>query len=304
MENESANPEDGLQLAADMRQIRAGRGLSFRDVAERTRLPEGVLEAFETNVLFDHPTFNQVYIRSVVRTYATAIDLPEDEALAALEQSLVGMYRGDLGSRYLGEAASPVDVPPPRVSTTRTISSAPTPSEIAHASTPPGSTGLFVRRTVVQRIATVVLVISLLLAGALLVRALLSSDDVDEPSADDAPVPVSAPPPPNEALSVTHGEPAYTPGDTLSAYIRSLGSPVRAIRIRVDRDLRRPYWIERDSSLVLRFAERIIVQEHDGLVEIDIPVIGYSSGRLRDGVPLVLTRARLEELVADEEASG
>ncbi len=303
METESANPNDGVQLARDLRQIRANRGMSFADVAEETRLPEGVLEAFERNILFDHPTFNQVYLRSVVRTYAAAVQIAEVDALDALEQALVGMYRGDLAKAYLeGDAATRAAVPPPHESTARTISSAPTPAEIAEATRQPGPTGVFVRRALVVRVIAIIAGLALIMLAIWLIRGLMEEPgDVAAP-ANDPPIPVAELPPPDEQIRTPIVERSVETSDSLDAVIRSLGRPVREIRIRVDRDLRRPYWIERDSILSLRFLDRIIIQEHDGLVEIDIPTLGYSSGRLSAGVPLVLTRARLNSLVGSVDA--
>ncbi|MEX2401813.1 MAG: helix-turn-helix domain-containing protein [Rhodothermales bacterium] len=96
-------PEHGHRFAQDMRRIREARNLSVADVNEETKIPRGLIEAFEDRALFDHPQFNRVYLRSFVRTYAQVIAIDADVALDALEEALSARYAGSLAVEYLDE---------------------------------------------------------------------------------------------------------------------------------------------------------------------------------------------------------
>ena len=90
-----------------MRRIRESRHISIDDLHEETKIPIGLLEAFEDTALFDHPQFNRVYLRSFVRTYANVLDIDPEVALAGLEEALADRYAGSLAADYLGETPRP-----------------------------------------------------------------------------------------------------------------------------------------------------------------------------------------------------
>ena len=96
--------DSGRKFAGDMRRIRESRHISIDDLHEETKIPIGLLEAFEDTALFDHPQFNRVYLRSFVRTYANVVDVDADVALAALEDALGDKYAGSLAADYLDES--------------------------------------------------------------------------------------------------------------------------------------------------------------------------------------------------------
>lgn len=85
----------------DMRQIREDRGVSIGDIHEETRIAQTLIESFEDGSLYDHPSFNRIYLRSFIRVYAEAIEISPEEALEALEAGLDGTYQGELADRYL-----------------------------------------------------------------------------------------------------------------------------------------------------------------------------------------------------------
>lgn len=99
--------ESGRRFAGDMRRIRESRHISIDDLHEETKIPIGLLEAFEDTALFDHPQFNRVYLRSFVRTYANVLDIDPEVALAGLEEALADKYAGSLAADYLGETTQP-----------------------------------------------------------------------------------------------------------------------------------------------------------------------------------------------------
>lgn len=344
MENESVNPQDGIRFAGDLGRIRERRGLTLEDLVKSTRIPEGILRSLETNALFDHPAFNRVYLRSIVRGYAAEVDVEESDILDALEQALIGMYRGALARKYLGEAENATDrletggetaeptgiaaaqAPAPddqlrarritreqlsderpeaedTASVPRSISSTPSPS-IPTSTAPLSPSGVFIRTALVKRIVVAIVLITLAIAAIFLVRALRetgaeavgpSNERTDEAAAVPiTPTPVESAAAVEQRTATVDAGIVAAVGDSVEVLIVSLGRPVREIRIRVDDDLRRPYWIERDSVLSVHMRERIIVENHQGLVEVRIPATGYASGRLRVGAPLTLRRSAVE----------
>jgi len=97
-----------VRFAREMRRIRELRDVSVEDVHEQTRIAPSVIEDFEEGELYDHPTFNEVYLRSFVRAYAEAIDISPEEALSALDTVLTGTYDGSLAASYLDDDVPPV----------------------------------------------------------------------------------------------------------------------------------------------------------------------------------------------------
>ncbi|MEX1055723.1 MAG: helix-turn-helix domain-containing protein, partial [Rhodothermales bacterium] len=125
---QESSKESGTRLARDMRKIREARHLTVQDLHEETKIPQGLIEAFEESALFDHPQFNRVYLRSFVRTYAQVVGIEADSALSALEEALANRYVGSLAVEYLGEAperASEID--------DEVVQPAPEPEEAASA---------------------------------------------------------------------------------------------------------------------------------------------------------------------------
>lgn len=98
---EASHSNTGQQLADDLRRIREDRDVSLDALHDETKIPVGLLQQFEETGLFDHPMFNRVYLRSLIRAYAEMVEIPTDTALTALDQALDGSYDGLLVTRYL-----------------------------------------------------------------------------------------------------------------------------------------------------------------------------------------------------------
>jgi hypothetical protein len=332
-----------------MRRARETCGLSLQDLVESTRIPEGLLEAFETNALFGHPAFNRVYLRSVVRGYAAAVRIPESEALDGLEQALQGRYHGELARQHAASSQKPPTIPDDRdeaperlVETsgkkkqvrripaprdtksaparpTVSISSAPSKDELASISATASARSVVVRPSLVRRVVLAVVAIGSIAAAVWFARSVSSRGDaadsssgIENASTVGAHVPASqdAIPDPESSQTVFSGGrvddegvaddlPAL--GDSIRVHVRSLGRPVRDIRIRVDADLRRPFWIERDSTLAIKFADRVIIEEHGGLVVVEVPSVNYTSGLLKPGSAFVLSRRRLDRFLNSKD---
>lgn len=90
----------GKRFSRDMRLIREDRGMSIDDIHAETRIARTLIESFEQGGLYNHPTFNEVYLRSFVRAYADAVGISQDDALDGLESALDGAYDDALAVRY------------------------------------------------------------------------------------------------------------------------------------------------------------------------------------------------------------
>ena len=100
MADESSSPA-GKRFSEDLRRIREERDISIDDVHADTRIAKTLIESFEEGRLYDHPTYNRVYLRSFVKEYAKVVDISEDAALSGLEAALEGTYQNALADQYL-----------------------------------------------------------------------------------------------------------------------------------------------------------------------------------------------------------
>jgi len=94
--------EAGVRFARDLRTIRELRKVTLDDVHQKTRITPTLITAFESDGLFDHPTFNRVYLRSFVRAYAGCISVEPDRVLHHLDRALEGEYRNELAVQITG----------------------------------------------------------------------------------------------------------------------------------------------------------------------------------------------------------
>jgi len=96
----------GKRFSRDMRRIREDRDISVDGMHTETRIARSLIQSFEEGGLYDHPTFNEVYLRSFVRAYAESLDISPEVALDGLDAALNGTYENEIAERYLGTAAS------------------------------------------------------------------------------------------------------------------------------------------------------------------------------------------------------
>lgn len=70
--------------------------MTLESLHEATKVPLELLREFEETGLFNHPMFNRVYLRSLIRAYADTVGISPGEALAALDLALAGTYQHEL----------------------------------------------------------------------------------------------------------------------------------------------------------------------------------------------------------------
>lgn len=123
---EEASFPAGHRFSDDLRQIREDRGITVDEIHSETRIARTLIESFEEGALYDHPTYNRVYLRSFIKAYADAIEISRERALSALDAALEGTYQHELAQEYLsGEADPPNPDPPEEESPESSASEAP-----------------------------------------------------------------------------------------------------------------------------------------------------------------------------------
>ncbi len=108
-----------------------------------------------------------------------------------------------------------------------------------------------------------------------------------------APAPVETPPPAPDTTAA-EAPPAPAPlvlGDTMTVYVVAARGPLQRLRVQVDDDLRRPYWIEEGDSMRFRPVERIIFQNPRALRRARITLEGFPYPVSPEDTLIVLTRA-------------
>ena len=97
---------------SDLRAVREGRGTSLEEIQQQTRIPVDVLRRFEEGHLLQDESYNDVYIRAFLKSYAKAVGIPQADAIAAYDASLSGRYAGQLHPEYDPGAAPPPPAAP------------------------------------------------------------------------------------------------------------------------------------------------------------------------------------------------
>ena len=107
----------GTSFEADLRAARDAADLSLTDIQQKTRIPVDVLRRFEEGDLIGDPTYNEVYLKAFLQSYAKAVGVPPSAVLAAFAEQKRGGYGGSLHPEHEGGAASapPGAGPPPPV---------------------------------------------------------------------------------------------------------------------------------------------------------------------------------------------
>lgn len=88
-------------LEADLRAAREAAEVTIEDIHQETRLAEDIIERFEAGKLIGDPSFNIIYLKAFLRSYADAVGVPPHRVEAALEAAKTGAYHGELHPDYV-----------------------------------------------------------------------------------------------------------------------------------------------------------------------------------------------------------
>ncbi len=94
------------RFEADLRALREASGLPLERVQEETRIPLDVLRRFEAGQLLGDDHYNEVYLKALLRAYATAVGVPPPEVVEAYAAERAGRYDGAL-RHHLDAGATP-----------------------------------------------------------------------------------------------------------------------------------------------------------------------------------------------------
>jgi hypothetical protein len=288
----------GRRFAADLKTLRAERGFGKRDLIEALRLAEDVVDELEETGLVDNPTFNRVYLRSLYSSYASVLGVDARVLLDGIEAAMAGTYDGELahlldktpsGPETPGldaptdETAEATDVPAVDADTVVESPQFPTPEPAVIFTTAAADTTLGQKRFLLPN--TRGLATALLSALALIaliwfaVARLLSAPETpSEGSAvqDSVSNTLDVPAPPEP-------DPVVLP-DTMTLFITARTEILDPVRVAVDRDIRRPYWVELDSTISFRFVDRIQIDREADHAAYSLDGWSVPEAWLTDGV--------------------
>jgi len=268
----------GRRLASDLRALREERGIDTDSILEATRLSADILEAFEESGLVDHPTFNRVYLRSIVGSYARLLEIDDKDVFSALDATLEGRYHGALRQKYLLpadhsdgpsfsliEAESDRPEPPSHlIEPVRAASEAPG-DEVESDQQDPVTTNRSDSR------GWILGLVSVFIIAVLAVIWFYPKSATDAGAAGG---PESEPADSTEAIERPDPEPEWIMlGDSIRFDVIATTEPLDPIRVKVDNDMRRPYWIEHLDTLTF-YAVNSIAFERE-LDVADILMDGY-----------------------------
>jgi hypothetical protein len=303
----------GERFARDMRRIREEHDVSMEDIHDQTMISVHIIESFEQDGLFEHPTFNQVYLRSFIRSYANAAGVDPEDALEHLGRALDGEYTNELAVQYLGD--EPAEAAPPTTDSDDSPSNAAvspsqpkgkeedsrtrlpveeaddTPSDTEDLSGREPSEEELIqdenRRGILIGIgAVLVIIITWVLVDVFQGGNAADTSGSLEPAADSAD--------PNQLMPISFDSlarltaPRVNIGDTM--YFTIIAQQrLNPIRIQRDDDLRRPYFFNRGQAGVFPARQEITISEDLG--DIRLLVNGHEFPNLQAvPPPLVLNR--------------
>ncbi len=320
MSSESTGSSSGRLFAADLKATREENEITIEQMHARVRAPINVLEEFEETALLDNDMFNKVYLRSFVRSYAAAIDFDEARALAALEAALSGEYRGELRLPPGTEPVAPVAETPEAGLEDKTTAPGKPPEEkdvgvdpiptpvpaklreeagqsfqFAPLPRPKKPARLSRRSRFAPRTMPMIRWPYVLLGGAVILVIVIfifqrfsGRQPVEVVAKPDSTLIQAKPLPPEP-------QPIVLP-DTLSVFVVAVGR-IDPIYVRVDKDIRRPYWIEKGDSLLFRPTERILIQSRRTLKLARITLEGYDYPKTPADTLVVITRETAREIL-------
>ena len=294
----SSGEVPGRFFATDLRLIRKHHQVTLDDVSRKTKIPVEIVDLFEQTGLLDHPRFNEIYLRSFVKQYAQAIGVAQRSALAALEASLDERYTGSLAEEYLPASASSAptvsDDAEPGASPESTVSEeepedAPeqprpaTPTAGAaqagtdehgysidalkkEAASVPRHRRAETRR---RRPAIAPPIFSPAVLFGLLVILLTVLIYFAWPILR-TPTPEAAP----EGIDTTTVDPVPRLPDTLRVVLAAEGGPLSGIRVQIDEEDSRRYWIEPSDSIVFQVRDRIAITAATAMENLGVRVDG------------------------------
>ena len=302
-------PTSLREFLTDLSAIRTKKEVTLDDLRIATKVYPHIISEFETNGLDGHPLFNNVYVRALVRSYAHAVGISAEEVVELYGKAVDGEYRRELAVAHLG--LSPADVPGEQPATVQENAEPVFKPDNFDFEVPPSTTSSRVTWVAAESekkpdplagirnmLASILSKESALIQwgtvaigggiGLLLIMQLLAAQgssenevlppvenevtaaipqpvelaplEVDEPEVKEPPAPVRQTP--------------FVLKDSLDVFVVASSGKLDPFRVRVDNDLRRPYWLDSGDSMQFRMGTRIVVE--DNLEAMKIVLEGYN----------------------------
>lgn len=302
--------ESCIRFAEDIRRVRESRNISLNQIHEETKVDRGLLDEFEENGLANYSMFNRVYLRSLVASYSRIAGIDSDIALRFLDIALAGRYTNGLAAEFLGEA--PIMIIEPESEQDADITkeySLPPAYDARDQTGPPDDeekgvneprTKLVLASSSIRKIAVITTTAIVLFAAAFFVgRYLFADEPVNEPDLAIVSEPTTVE---NSDPPLLQAQPISI-GDTIDILIRPRGGDFSPIRVRVDNDLRRPYWADNGDTISFAFVNKIRFEGRLDRLEIIAFDELYDPGRLSPRTPFTLTRPAIQTFVDELNAN-
>ena len=277
------------RLGKDLRRRREMRGPTLEELAQATKIPIDTLEYFESGRLFENPAFNAVYMRSLAGAYAEHVGVSLSLLLKAIDEVRSGQYDG---SRLTG-AYTPPDSPeePEDDSEEPSDEDEPTIDEEPEPESDDVDQHTEERPKRSMRLRSFSSIVLLGLAVALVIwRNRVGVEEPVEP-------PIESPEE-SEVLTpvepVLVVQPATRLGSPLYATIVAI-EVLEPIRVHVDDDLRRPYWIEQGSVWAFEFDDQLEIEEEIEHITLFVDQFAIALDTVQSGASVKLSRTVLTE---------
>ncbi len=108
-----AGARDSGMLETRLRAAREAKGMSLIDVQQETRIPADVLQRLEDGRLLGDATFNPVYLKALLKAYASAVGLPADDVVAEFSPPADRLAAGPQHAVAVGTMPRPPGPPTP-----------------------------------------------------------------------------------------------------------------------------------------------------------------------------------------------
>ena len=309
-------PDPLREFLKDLSAIREQRMVSLEEIRAATKVHLHIISQFEQDGLVDHPLFNELYLRAFVRGYAKTIGISQDQVAGCYEQAVSGLYRRELAVSHLGLPPQQESEPEPEPASVE--------EPVIHHEEPeiepvkPQSRVTWVAADSGEKKPDLVQIVRGLIAsilsresafiqwgivaigggiGLLLILQLLSlqqsSEDISPPAVEETPPPSTIvdqrPSATSEDMEAINQQPLVLK-DSLDVYVVASTGKLDPFRIRVDEDLRRPYWLDAGDSMRFRMGERIIVEDNLAAMRILLEGHVYPIRDTDSSATVVITR--------------
>lgn len=322
-------------LGQDLRRIRAAQSVSLDEIYEVTRISPHVLEQLEEDVL-NHPLFNGAYLPPLLKQLAGILELDEETVMEAYDRACEGCYTNQLAAAYLEEEPIEVSEAPSEEDELKASGEVKTAAEdLAEGQEavsgteecepvkPEENVPAANQQVVIPETGTLwpavamVMLAALVLTGiGLLVVGQDESDSMQAGVIEAEPYTAPAleqiePAEPlmeeaieEEAADEDAVEEEVTLGDSIQVDIVATHDRVDPIRVRVDDDLRRPYWIEEADSVRFRVSDRIVLEERLDRVRLLVEGFEYPMEEAGPEGPLTITREEAKTFLEEQVSAG